>query len=448
VRLRSHRRYLPQFVLAGSLLICFGVWRWAETILIPSNTFSAQAKGIPIGNNSDLYPRWLGARETLLHGRDPYSAEVTRDIQLGFYGRQLDPNNSSDPTDQVGFAYPLYVIFLLAPTVNLPFQTVLEIFQWLCLLSLAGSVPLWMRATGVRKTPMFTLAGMVLAVSSFPAVQEFHMQNLTALVVLLLAAAATSAVRGWLALSGFLLALSTIKPQLSGAFVFFFMLWATAQWAKRQRLFWSFVVSLVALVVAAERVSPGWVGRFLMVVRAYRGYAGDPSILQALLPAWLAKLVAAALVALCVYSCWRWRNAAAGTRQFGWALAWVAALPLALIPKLAAYNHALLIPALLVLLSRHKAVFKAGLMARALTKGAFACLLWQWMTAVILALASLLVAGSRLRPLAGVPEYTLLALPPVTILAVIVTTLSREVASREIPLDSLSTLRVPAARHE
>lgn len=444
----SHRRYLPQIVLAGSLLICFGVWRWAETILIPSNTFSAEAKGIPIGNNSDLYPRWLGAREALLNGRDPYSAEVTREIQLGFYGRPLDPNSSSDPKDQVGFAYPLYVIFLLAPTVNLPFQTVLEIFQWLCLLSLAASVPLWVCATGLRTTPMFTLAGMLLAVSSFPAVQEFHMQNLTALVVLLLAAAAASAVRGWLGLSGFLLALSTIKPQVSGAFVFFFLLWATAQWVKRQRLFWSFVVSLVALVVAAESVSPGWVERFLTVARAYQGYAGDPSILQALLPTWLANLTAAALAALCIYSCWRWRKAAAGTEQFGWAVAWVAALPLALIPKLAAYNHALLIPPLLVLLAHREAVFKMGLMARALIKGAFACLLWQWMTAVILALASLLIAGSVLRPLAGVPEYTLLALPPVTILAIIVTTLSRELASREIPLDGLSTLRVPALPHE
>src|SRR5678816_4711785 len=25
------------------------------------------------GNGSDLYPRWLGARELFLHGKDPYS---------------------------------------------------------------------------------------------------------------------------------------------------------------------------------------------------------------------------------------------------------------------------------------------------------------------------------------------------------------------------------------
>ena len=135
-------RYVPWLVLAISLVVCFGWWRWAEAILVPSNTFFANAKGIPIGNNSDLYPRWLGAREALLNHRDPYSVEVTREIQRGFYGRYLDSANPSDPKDQAAFAYPLYVIFLLAPFVHLPFQLVLEIFGWIGLLSLAACVPL------------------------------------------------------------------------------------------------------------------------------------------------------------------------------------------------------------------------------------------------------------------------------------------------------------------
>jgi len=408
-------------MLAASLLVCFGLWRWAETILVPSNTHAAQTKGIPIGNNSDLYPRWLGARESLLHGRDPYSAEMTREMQVGFYGRQLDPKNPSDPKDQVAFAYPLYVIFLLAPTVALPFPTVLKIFQWMVLLSLAGSVPLWMSAVGFRTRPAFTVAGMLLAVSSCPAISEYHLQNLAVLVVLMLAAAAAAAVRGWLTLAGFLLALSTIKPQLSALFILFFMLWVTGNWEKRQRLFWSFVANLLALLLAAETVSSGWMGRFLIGIRAYQAYAADPSILHVLLPAWLASMVAAALVGFLLLHCWRWRIAPAGTEQFGWALAWVASVTLAVMPKLAAYNQPLLIPAVLVLLARRDAIWKARLFPRALTKGVLMCLMWQWGTALILALGSLLVPPSRLQVVAGVPEYTLLALPPITLLAVVMT---------------------------
>jgi hypothetical protein len=87
----------------------------------------------------------LGAREALLHNRDPYSAAVTREIQLGFYGRQIDPNNPSDPKDQVAFAYPLYVIFLFWPTTALPFHTVLRMFQ-----CLASSGQVNRRAAGMH----------------------------------------------------------------------------------------------------------------------------------------------------------------------------------------------------------------------------------------------------------------------------------------------------------
>lgn len=438
MKLARDSRYLPWFVLAASLVVCFGWWRWAQTILVPSNTFFAQAKGIPIGNNSDLYPRWLGAREALLNHRDPYSLEVTREIQLGYYGRQLDPTNPSDPKDQAAFAYPLYVIFLLAPTVNLPFRTVLEIFRWISLLSLVGCVPLWMYAVGFRTRLIFTAAGMVLAASSSAAISEFYLQNPATLVVLMLAAAAAAAVRGWLALAGFLLALSTIKPQLAGPFVCFFALWATAHWAKRQRVIWSFAGTLLGLILAAEAVSPGWMRRFLMAIRAYQNYAGDPSILQVLLPGWLAKTVAAALIGFLVWYCWRWRKAAAGTEDFGWAMAWLATVTLAVIPKLAAYNQPLLIPALLVLLAHRKAIFE-GFLPRALTKGVLVCLLWQWLTATILAIGSVLLGASRVRVAAGVPDYTLLALPPVTLLAVVAATFC---------LRDIATLRIPAERRE
>jgi hypothetical protein len=435
---------MPWVTLAASLVVCFGLWRWAETILLPSNTHVAQSKRIPIGNNSDLYPRWLGARESLLHGRDPYSPEMTREMQAGFYGRSLDPGNPSDPKDQVAFAYPLYVVFLLAPTVTLPFPIVLKIFQWLGLLSLAASVPLWMRAVGFRTRPAFTVAGMLLAVSSCPAISEYHLQNLAVPVVLMLAAAAAATVRGWLVPAGFLLALSTIKPQLSALFILFFMLWVTGHWKERQPLFWSFAASLLTLILAAEKVSFGWMAKFLAAIRAYQTYAADPSILQVLLPAWLASLVAVTLVGFLFLHCWRWRKSPAGAGQFGWALAWVASVTLAVMPKLAAYNQPLLMPALLLLLAHREAIWKTRLLPRALTKGVLMCLLWQWGTALILALGSLLVPPSTFQPLAGLPEYTLLSLPPMTLLAVIMTTVSLAVAGGRTPTGGLNP-QAPAA---
>ena len=422
MKLNPQRRHFSQIVLAVSLLVCFGVWHWAEDLAAPGYTAHALSVKRPIGNNSDLYSWWLGARELLLHGRNPYSAEVTREIQTGYYGRPLDPAKPADPIDQVAFAYPLYVVFFLAPTVTLPFQTVMVMFRWLLLCAIAYSVPLWMYAIGFRPGRLLVVSGMVLAVSSFPAVQEFHMQNLTALVVLLLAAAAAATAMGWLMLSGFLLALSTIKPQLSGFLVLWLVLWAMGNWRKREALVWSFVGTIAMFLIASEAVYPHWIGEFLRAALAYQTYAADPSIVQALLPSFLAKLLSATLLGFLFALCWRWRKAPAGSEDFAWALAWVSGVTLTIIPKLAAYNQLFMIPALLVLLARRETIWKAGLVPRAVVKAAFGCQLWQWASAVMLSLCSLLISPARLRFAAELPMYTSLASWPITLLAVALAT--------------------------
>src|SRR5215467_6282693 len=122
------------------------MWFYIQHVLIPHQLTQAALNDIPRGNLSDLYPRWLGARELLLHHRNPYSPEITREIQSGYYGRPLDPTRPADPHDEQRFAYPVYVVFLLAPTIGLPFPVVATAFRWLLLLLTAGSALLWLRA--------------------------------------------------------------------------------------------------------------------------------------------------------------------------------------------------------------------------------------------------------------------------------------------------------------
>jgi hypothetical protein len=317
VRLNPQGRKVSLLVLAASFLICFGVWRWAEVIAVPMYTSQAVAKGRPIGNNSDLYPRWLGARELLLRGRDPYGPEMTREIQMGFYGRPLNPHNPSDPTAPESFVYPLYVVFLLAPTIALPFATVQEIFRWFLLFCLACSVSLWMYAIQLHAGLVLRVVGMVLALSTSAAIFEYHQQNLAVLVVFMLALAAAAMVRGRLLLAGFLLAWATIKPELSGLTIFWFLLWAVSRWAARKRLIWGFVGTIAILLIAAEMVSPHWAGRFLAALREYPSYGTDPSVLQMFLPSSLAKMAAGVSVGALFVFYWQWRRTAAGSSISG-----------------------------------------------------------------------------------------------------------------------------------
>ena len=112
------------FIVMGAGLLAAAMWLWVQQVAIPHQQAEAAELGTPRGNLSDLYPRWLGARELFLNRRDPYGADITREIQTGYYGRPIDPSRPHDPKDQQAFAYPVYVVLLLAPTVGLPFSIV------------------------------------------------------------------------------------------------------------------------------------------------------------------------------------------------------------------------------------------------------------------------------------------------------------------------------------
>ena len=56
-----------KIVLFASLLFAGSMWFYVQRILVPFQNADAKIHGRPRGNLSDLYPRWLGARELLLH---------------------------------------------------------------------------------------------------------------------------------------------------------------------------------------------------------------------------------------------------------------------------------------------------------------------------------------------------------------------------------------------
>ncbi|HST10953.1 MAG TPA: hypothetical protein VLL05_11295, partial [Terriglobales bacterium] len=152
----------PKLGLALALVCAASMWSYVSHVLVPYQRADAAAHERPRGNLSDLYPRWLGSRELLLHHRNPYSREITREIQVGYYGRELDASREGDPRDQQGFAYPVYVAFLLAPSIGFPFERVTVVFLWLLVAVTALSVPLWFRAIGWRAQPILLLTAIVL----------------------------------------------------------------------------------------------------------------------------------------------------------------------------------------------------------------------------------------------------------------------------------------------
>src|ERR1700722_3710676 len=202
-------------MLIVAMLAAASMWFYVDQILVPYQRSDAAAHQRPRGNLSDLYPRWLGARELLLHHRNPYGNDVTTEIQRGYYGRPLDRTRPEDPKDQEGFAYPVYVVFLLAPLIAVPFPLLQIVFYWFLAGITAASVWFWLRALRWRLPPVDVATCVLFTMGSFSAVQGIKLQQLSLLVAALLAASVTATVSGSLFVGGALLALATIKPQLA-----------------------------------------------------------------------------------------------------------------------------------------------------------------------------------------------------------------------------------------
>src|SRR5262249_50878178 len=157
--------------------------------------------------HSDLYPRWYGARELLLRGRDPYSAEVEAEMRRGSAGRDVAPGEVRG--DVPVFAHPAYTAFLLAPLTLTDFPLARGFAQWTFPLLIVLGTLLWVAALGAQLTLLERAGVAALALGAPATLYAGTLQQLTAIVYALIAGAVYLIARrryGW---AGVLLALST-----------------------------------------------------------------------------------------------------------------------------------------------------------------------------------------------------------------------------------------------
>lgn len=381
-----------------AVLATASTWFYFQSILKPQQVADAAAHQRPRGNLSDLYPRWLGAGELLLHRRNPYTEEITREIQQGYYGRPLDPARPDDPKDQQGFAYPAYVVFLLAPTVRLPFEEVRLGFRWLLISLSAASVLLWLRVLRWKPPCIVTFILVVLMLGWLPVVQGIKLQQLSLLVAGLLAACCACLTTGWLFLAGGLLALATIKPQLTWPLVLWLSVWAVSKFRSRWRFLLGFAAVMALQLAGAELILPGWLRMFIAAIGQYHRYTHNQSVLVWMFGGILGRIFEAAAVPACAMYIWRVRHEPANSTLFGRATGLVLALTVVIVPMFAPYNQVLLTPAVLALVWRATApepilpaIRLAGVVGGVM-------LLWPWIATLALSASYLwLTPGLRQR---------------------------------------------------
>ncbi len=413
-----------------ALLAAACLWFFVDHIVITHQIADAAEYDRPRGNLSDLYPRWLGTRELLLRHRNPYSPEITLEIQQGYYGRVLDPSRPNDPKDRQGFVYPVYVVFLLAPLIGLPFHSVQLFFHWLLLALTAISVLLWQRVLNWRMSPLATLTCITLLLGCIPTVQGIKLQQLSLLVAAMLAISAACIASGWLVSGGVILALATIKPQLLWPAVLWMLVWSLSDWKARRRLAFAFAVTMAILLAGAEFVLPGWWRMFLEAIHQYHQYTQSESVLEQLVNRTAGRfagdILAAAAVLLSGIVLWHARQEPRGSSGFGHAVALLMALTVLIVPMYAPYNQVLLVPAILLIWRDRASLLSRSGAVRMLYAVAGFALVWPWIASIGLTVTWFISRDSALMAWT-LPFYSTFALP---VLAFVLALLSAQDALR------------------
>jgi|HubBroStandDraft_6_1064221.scaffolds.fasta_scaffold132662_2 hypothetical protein len=445
-RLNSTARMLcrTNSTLILVLLLALGASYYYFDLLLPQararNAAIGMAGGYAYGG--DFYPIWLTGRELLRHGRDPYTQQMTQEIQIGLFGRAMDPRRKTDPPANFrAFVYPLYADLLAAPLIPLGFDGARLVLGLLLPFLMAGSLVFWLGAFGllVRRSTLAII--VVLALVSYPVLEGLYAQQAGLFVGAVLALAVAALARGQSLLAGMLLAVACVKPQLVWLLAIWLLLWAVSGWKRRKGFALSFMLTLTTLFLVSQLVLPGWFVAWWRSITAYPSYTLPP-LTQLVLGRFLGDAAGLTMLALAGAICWIARRQEPASAEFSLAVSFVLAVTIILSPTGGAvYDQVILIPAIFWLGARRAAILEAGLPIRVEWFAAVIALSWQWFAACGVALVSVFFPVWAKRPAVLVFPTRMAAPLPFIILALLsffVVKLMKEEAAAEVPLPDRS----------
>lgn len=235
---------------------------------------------------NDFFVYWLGGREYLLHGTNPFDPAVAGKIQQAIFGRPVQPGDK----DQAYFAYPFYSLYFSWPLSLLSYPWARAIWMSLLQFMLLAVTGLSIHLAGWR--PNVWLVGVTLlwGVLFYPGARALILGQFSVLVGLALLLALWSIEQRRDVWAGVLLAVTTIKPQMVILLLVFLLVWAIIQ--RRWRLIGGFFTSMLFLVISSMLLVPTWPLDFVQNAIAYAKFIqfGTPleNLLHYFLPANLA----------------------------------------------------------------------------------------------------------------------------------------------------------------
>jgi hypothetical protein len=415
---RSHSRFAV-VALCLSLVGAASMLYYHLGLFMPRVMSVRAAKGLGDGYafGDDFYPIWLTTRQWQREHRDPYSMEMTREIQTGLFGRTLDARRPADPpVDYRSFAYPAFTDLLLWPAAELEFPRLRLVLVVLLPILTTTSIWLWMRALGWHVRPLCFVVLVVLMLCNYPLLEGFFALQPGLIVGFLLAWAALAVKRSQLLLAGCLMSLTLIKPQMTLLAVFYLLLWSVAD--RRRMRFWvGFLATTVLLVGASLWIWPRWIAQWTKIIFGYPRYA-TPSLVNLLpgktLGGYAGPMAIVILLGVGVWLASRSRRVSADSPEFWWALSLLLAITsVTILPGQAIYDHVILYPGILLLVRYWRELRSAGMVPRTLMVVGAIVLFWPWAASFAVIAARPLLAPAQFESTAifSLPIRTAASLP-------------------------------------
>ncbi len=351
-----------------------------------ARTVQGLGNGYLFGN--DFYPIWVTARQSQTDHHDLYSAEMTREIQQGLFGRPLDAMHPSDPPpDYRTFAYPAFTDLVLWPAAEVDFPRLRVVLAVLLPALTAASVWLWMLALDWHVRPLWFAVLLLVLLCNYPVLDGFFAEQPGLIVGFLLASSALMLRKGRLVLAGSFMALTLMKPQMTLLVIVYLLIWTLTE-RSRARLWIGFFAMLLPLLGASLWIWPRWIGQWLKVIVEYPRYA-TPALVSLLpgsiLGGYVGPAVLAGLLGAGIWLAWRNRHESSASPDFWWTVSLLLAITsVTLLPGQAIYDHVILFPAILLVVKNAQELRGAGFVPRILLAAGAIVLFWPWVAAFVL----------------------------------------------------------------
>lgn len=282
----------------------------------------------------DFHIYWVAGR-AIQQDISPYGEEVALESQVGVLRRPALPNE-----DQMGFAYPIYALLPVFPTLTMT-------FDWAQAAWLSFNLILFVVTLLATFRQTFPIA-LSLSLTFFPMSFALILGNMnipvTLILILSIGLLFIQQQRGRLMqiLLGVLLAWATIKPQFSIFFLALIGLYALHQ--KMRPLIASFLTSLFVFLAISTLIWPRWPVEWLQRMTHYTGYINSNPILlnlaRSALPASSANIITLFLAGLAlvvtVFITLRWWR---GRYPLGRLLAWIGLISYLSMPISVSYEQ-------------------------------------------------------------------------------------------------------------